>query len=124
LHRYIYGEDPASQNDFFGIVIHEMPSPTREIPKPVPKLRDLYKLNHTSYDKIIYFHTRELFRKFPLTRSIAKQWYMPNFKAIYGTDSEVLKKFKIECFFEELKLENFMDTVDVVSKLNLPIYLI
>ena len=25
LPRYIYGEDPASQNDFFGIVIHEMP---------------------------------------------------------------------------------------------------
>jgi len=26
LPRYIYGKDPASQNDFFGIVIHEMPS--------------------------------------------------------------------------------------------------
>jgi len=53
-----------------------------------------------------------------VTRSIAKQWYMPNFKAIYGADSKVLKKFKIECVFEELKLENFMDTVDAVSKLN------
>ena len=63
--RYIYGEDPASQDDFFGIAIHEMPSPTRETPKPVPKLRDLYKLNHTSFDKIIEFHTKELFRKFP-----------------------------------------------------------
>ena len=24
MKRYIYGEDPASQNDFFGIVIHEI----------------------------------------------------------------------------------------------------
>jgi len=65
LPRYICGEDPASQDDFCGIVIHEIPSPTREIPKPVPKLRDLYKLNHTSFDKIIEFHTKELFQKFP-----------------------------------------------------------
>ena len=43
---------------------------------------------------------------------------MPNFKAIYGADLQVLKKFKIECVFEELKLENFMDTVDAVTKLN------
>jgi len=65
LKRYIYGEDPASQNDFFGIVIHELPSPTKEIPKPVPFLRDVYALNHTSFDKIIEFHTRVLFPKFP-----------------------------------------------------------
>jgi len=63
--RYIYGEDPASQNDFFGIVIHEMPSPTQETPKPVPILRDLYQLNHTSFDKIIEFHTSVLFPKCP-----------------------------------------------------------
>jgi len=65
LTRYIYGEDPASQNDFFGIVIHDQPSPTRENPKPVPILRDVYKLNHTSFDKIIEFHTKVLFKKFP-----------------------------------------------------------
>ena len=63
--RYIYGEDPASQNDYFGIVIHEMPTPTRENPKPLPLLRDIYQLNHTSFDKIIEFHTNVLFRKFP-----------------------------------------------------------
>ena len=63
--RYIYGENPASQNDYFGIVIHEMPSATKEIPKPVPLLRDVYALNHTSFDKIIEFHTRVPFPKFP-----------------------------------------------------------
>jgi len=65
LPRYIYGEDPASQNDYFGIVIHEMLFPTRANPKPVPLLRDVYALNHTSFDKIIDFHTRVLFPKFP-----------------------------------------------------------
>jgi len=29
LPQYIYEEDPDSQNDFFGIVIHEMSTPTR-----------------------------------------------------------------------------------------------
>jgi len=33
LPRYIYGEDPASQNDFFGIVIHEIP--TKQTAKPI-----------------------------------------------------------------------------------------
>ena len=65
MSRFIYGEDPASQNDFYGIVIYELPSPTKENPKPLPKLRDLYKLNHTSFDKIIEFHTNVLFRKYP-----------------------------------------------------------
>jgi hypothetical protein len=44
-----------------------MPSPTRNIPKPVPLLRDVYALNHTSFDKIIEFHTNVLFPKFPPT---------------------------------------------------------
>jgi hypothetical protein len=67
LPRYIWGEDPASQHDFHGIVIHEMPTPTRDNPKPLPLLRDIYKLNHTSFDKIIEFHTNVLFRKYPPT---------------------------------------------------------
>ena len=46
-------------------MIHEIPSPTKEIPKPLPLLRDIYKLNHTSFDKIIEFHTQVLFPKFP-----------------------------------------------------------
>jgi len=35
--------------------------------KHIPLLRDIYKLNHTSFDKIIEFHTNVLFRKFPPT---------------------------------------------------------
>ena len=63
--RYVYGEDPASQNDYFGIIIHELQTPTRDNPNPLPRLKDIYKLNNTSFDKIIEFHTNELFRKYP-----------------------------------------------------------
>jgi len=63
LPRYIYGEDPASQNDFFGIVIHEMPTSTRDNPKPVPFLRDVYKLNHTSFDKMMILTPKFCFLK-------------------------------------------------------------
>jgi len=65
LKRCIYGEDPASQNNYFEIIIHKMHYPTKNNPKPLIILRDIYKLNHTSFDKIIEFHTRILFPKFP-----------------------------------------------------------
>jgi len=47
-----------------------MPTPNREIPKPVPLLKDIYKLNHTLFDKITEFHTDILFPKFPPTLSV------------------------------------------------------
>ena len=65
MKRYIYGEDPASQTDFFGIVIHEMPSPQMDDQTPLPLLRDIYALNNTSFDKILDFHTDVLFKKWP-----------------------------------------------------------
>jgi len=57
LHQYIYGEDPASQNDFHGIVINELPEPELDNQTPLPLLRDIYALNNTSFDKILDFHT-------------------------------------------------------------------
>jgi len=54
-----------SQSDYFGIIIHEMPSPAKNNPKPLTILGDIYKLNHTSFDKIMELHTRVLFPKFP-----------------------------------------------------------
>ena len=59
------GEDPASQNDYFGIVIHELPEITKENPNPLPLLRDIHKINHTSFDEILEFHTNVLFPKYP-----------------------------------------------------------
>ena len=51
-------------------------------------------------------------------QQIAKQWYMPNFKALFGKDSEEFKRFKIEAEFEPLKIEAFDDSVEAVIKLN------
>ena len=52
------------------------------------------------------------------TDQFAKQWYMPNFKALYGNNSEQFKTFKVEAEFEPLKLEAFDDSVEAVIKLN------
>ena len=62
--RYIYGEDPESQNDFHGIVIHEMPTPQMDDQTPLPLLKDIYVLNNTSFDKILDFYTDVLFKKY------------------------------------------------------------
>ena len=51
-------------------------------------------------------------------QQFAKQHYMPNFKALFGKDSEQFKTFKIEAEFEPLKLEAFDDSVEAVIKLN------
>ena len=52
-------------------------------------------------------------------QEIAKQWYMPNFKAIVGgSDTTLFKTFKIEAEFEPLKLEAFDDAVEAVERLN------
>jgi hypothetical protein len=51
-------------------------------------------------------------------QQFAKQHYMPNFKAMYGVDSEEFKTFKVEAEFEPLKLEAFDDSVEAVIKLN------
>ena len=55
--RYIYGLDPASQNDFFGLVIHSLSN-------DLPKLKDLKKLRHLSFDKMLMI-LEELFAKYP-----------------------------------------------------------
>ena len=51
-------------------------------------------------------------------QQIGKQWYMPNFKAVYKTDSEEFKLYKVEAEFKPLKLEAFDDSVEAVAKLN------
>jgi len=65
LRRFIYGEDPASQNDFHGITIHELPEITMDNETPMPLLRDVYAIRNTSFDRILQFHTDVLFKKFP-----------------------------------------------------------
>jgi len=63
LRRFIYGEDPASQNDFHRITIHELPEITMDDETPMPLLLDIYAIRNTSFDKILDFHTDVLFKK-------------------------------------------------------------
>jgi len=52
------------------------------------------------------------------TNQFSRQWYMPNFAALYGKDSKEFKTFKIDAEFEPLKIEAFDDSVEAVIKLN------
>jgi len=52
-----------------------------------------------------------------VTKEIAKQWYMPNFRAIHGRDSDMYKKYTIDAVIEPMKLESFQDNVDAVLKI-------
>lgn len=61
---YIYGLDPASKNDFFGIVVHKIPD-VKEDEKPIPKLQTLRKLQGLSYDEILDLLQRDLFNRYP-----------------------------------------------------------
>ncbi len=58
MNRYIYGLDPASKADFFGIIIHEL-----EYNSSTPKLRHLEAITHQSFDKM-YDHLQALFKKY------------------------------------------------------------
>lgn len=51
-------------------------------------------------------------------KQIAKQWYMPNFKALYGMDSKEWGLYKVEADFDPLKLEAFDDSIEAVKQLN------
>ncbi|MDH3502815.1 MAG: hypothetical protein OEL69_09995 [Nitrosopumilus sp.] len=65
MRRFIFGEDPASANDYHGIVIHELPDITMDNETPMPLLRDIYAIRNTSFDKILDFHNDILFKKWP-----------------------------------------------------------
>ncbi|MDH3656679.1 MAG: hypothetical protein OEM77_00875 [Nitrosopumilus sp.] len=65
MRRFIYGEDPASQNDFHGITIHELLEMTMDDETPTPLLQYIYAIRNTSFDKILQFHTDVSFKKLP-----------------------------------------------------------
>jgi hypothetical protein len=59
--RYVYGLDPASKSDYFGIVVHQLP----EGESKVPKLKALNQLNHTSFDRLYDYIVNDMFRRYP-----------------------------------------------------------
>lgn len=56
--RYIWGLDPASKNDFFGIVVHELKNKT-------PKLRAINQLRHTSFDRLYDYLVKDMAIRYP-----------------------------------------------------------
>ncbi|AFU58299.1 hypothetical protein Ngar_c13610 [Candidatus Nitrososphaera gargensis Ga9.2] len=60
--RYIYGLDPASKNDWFGIVVHELMMAAHERP---PRLRAINQMTHTSFDKIYGYLVEDMFKRYP-----------------------------------------------------------
>lgn len=63
---YFYGLDLASGSgaDYTGIVIHSLGFPTEDIPRPIPKLADLYRVK-LPLDEQLDMFTQQLFPKYP-----------------------------------------------------------
>ena len=62
--RNIYGIDYASKNDFFAVVLHQLPEYVQNIDY-LPKLKTLRKYPHTSYAEMLRILEQDLFRRFP-----------------------------------------------------------
>jgi hypothetical protein len=61
---FVYGLDNASKNDFFGIVVHEIPAFDKN-KAYLPDLVTLRKLTHIPYDKMMEILTQDLFPRYP-----------------------------------------------------------
>lgn len=63
---YFYGDDPARDRDFHGIVINALPA--RKTDRWLPRLRDLYRFQNRNYLETLEFLAKDLFKKMPPTR--------------------------------------------------------
>ena len=62
--RNIYGIDYASKNDYFAVVLHQLPEYVAGQPY-LPKLKTLRKYPHTSYAEMLKILEQDLFRRYP-----------------------------------------------------------
>lgn len=62
---WFYGDDPARDKDYHGIVINALPA--RKTDKWLPKLRDLYRFQNKNYLETLEFLANNLFKKMPPT---------------------------------------------------------
>lgn len=83
--KFIYGMDPASKLDFFGIVIHKIIPRSATNPFPMAQLVRLEAVTHTSYLHIMEMLKKELFAKYP-------PYYMVLDYSTEKTISEVLMR--------------------------------
>jgi len=58
------GIDYASKNDYFAVVLHQLPEFVNGQPY-LPKLKTLRKYPHSSYSEMLEILERDLFRRFP-----------------------------------------------------------
>lgn len=66
---YVYGLDNASKFDYFGIIVHELP--TDYTKDTTPDLVTLRKLSRIPYDEMFEILTDELFPKYPPIQIVA-----------------------------------------------------
>ncbi|MEE8383905.1 MAG: hypothetical protein V3R39_03065, partial [Nitrosopumilus sp.] len=57
-------------------------------------------------------------KRLPITRAFTKQHYMPNFKEIYKDQPEILKQFRVEAEFTDVKIDSWADIVSAFLELN------
>lgn len=62
--RNIYGIDYASKNDFFAVVLHQLPEFVAD-EEYLPKLKTVRKYPHTNYAEMLEILEQDLFRRFP-----------------------------------------------------------
>ena len=64
IERFVYGLDPASKNDYFGIVVHAVPAYDPRIPY-VPELRTVRNLTHIPFDRMFDVLRNDMFPRYP-----------------------------------------------------------
>jgi hypothetical protein len=57
-------------------------------------------------------------KRLPITRAFTKQHYMVNWKEIYKDKPEILKKFRVEAEFTDVKIDSWADIVSAFIELN------
>ncbi|MEX0855427.1 MAG: hypothetical protein WD018_06670 [Nitrosopumilaceae archaeon] len=92
--KFIYGLDPASKNDYFGIVIHELVDEKR-----LPKLRFINKITHTSFDKMYEYLLDELFVEFP-----------PYYIVVDYTNEKTFSDLLVRRYGDKVELIRFSNT--------------
>jgi len=57
-------------------------------------------------------------KRLPITRVFTHQHYMPNFREFYKDKPEILKKFRVEAEFTDVKIDSWADIVTAFIELN------
>lgn len=57
-------------------------------------------------------------KRLPITRAFTKQHYMVNFDEIYKDKKEVLKTFRVEAEFTDVKIDSWVDKIGAFIELN------